>query len=501
MSLVHPRPVAPAPGPPAAPRPRWARLSVVAGALLLPVAVALAVVAPDAGLLVAAALLGGSLAYAGAALVVARPWLAPWLVVALFAFTGELRLRVSPLVGVAKDATLAVLVLAAVIHVHRHRRLLHRLVPLAFPLVSLGVLVGLYVLDPGGSHGSPWLFGTRLLLSVLALLVLGVLSLDPARTLTHLVRAMLVVLPFEAVFSWVQHAAGVDSLVYQWGYQFGAQVRNTSSGGLRTSGTFEDPFQLAALAVVGLAVGLFLTRGWRTGVLLVSAVAVLASTSVRTAMLQAGVLLVIHIVRKGLGRQALLLATVGLVAAVAVLSTVTSSAQPGAPERPLLLTLNGRSTAWSLAVVDWRSLAYGNGVGDRGIGSTRTTTTVSDAPAYSADGAAVDVYAGNSAFLDSSFAQVLSDVGLLGLLAMLLGFGGLALCLLRQVRGDPSNDPAWAGLAILATAAVDWVGRSSLASFTTGYITMFVTGILVAGALQWRTTAPRPTLEAHHVRP
>jgi hypothetical protein len=295
------------------------------------------------------------------------------------------------------------------------------------------------------------------------------------------VRAMTVLLPAEAAFGWLQQAVGAQALVYQWGYEYGAQVRSTSGGGLRVSGTFEDPFQLAALAVLGIALGIFAARSRRQAVVLIaSGLAVIAATSVRTALVQVALLLVVHAVRRGWGRQAAALGLVAAITGVLVLATTTSSVTPGAPEQPLLFTLNGRSTSWALAVDGVESLFIGNGVGALGIGSTRTTTGLTTSPSY--DGSAPAAYfAGNPAFLDSSYAQVQSDVGLVGSTAFLLALGAMALVLVRRCR-DPRNNAAWAASGVLTVSLVDWVGRSSLASYTTGFLTLYVLGVLLGAS-------------------
>jgi hypothetical protein len=416
-----------------------------------------------------------------ALLLVRRPQLAPWGAVVVFATSAELKLRVSSTVGVLKDAYVLLLVVLVVSLVLRRPATLHRLRPLALPLAALGVLVAMYLLDPAGSHDTSWLFGTRLLLEVLVLLLVGLL-LDPHRSLGHLVGAFAVVVPFEAVFAWVQQAAGIQALVYDWGYEFGAQVRTTSSGGLRVSGTFEDPFQLAALAVLGLALALFVAprrQGWLLGV---SSVAVLAATEVRTAYLQVAVLLVVWGVRRGWGRSAAVLGMVGAIFGLLLLATTTSSVSPGAPEEPLLFTLNGRFDSWGLAVDGADSLVIGNGVGARGIGSTRTSTSVASAPAY--DGAAPEAYfAGDPAFLDSSYAQVQSDVGVVGSAALVLALVGLTGHLARLCR-TTRDGAAWAASAVLAITLLDWVGRASLASYTTGFLTLYILGVLIGATTQ-----------------
>jgi hypothetical protein len=460
---------------------------VGAGLLVTAAAGALVLLVPGSGALLGLGLLVGAVPLGAAAVqLYRRPELAPWGALLIFATSAELRLRVHPAIGLLKDAYVVVLLGLVVLYALRRPSTLHHLRTLAFPIAAIGVLVGLYLLDPAGAHGTSWLFGTRLLVEVLALLFIGLL-LAPRDSLRHVVGAFSVIVPFEAAFAWLQQAAGPERLVYQWGYEYGAQVRSTSGGGLRVSGTFEDPFQLATLAVIALALGLFAAATRRqAAVLIASGLAVLAATSVRTAFVQVALLLVVYAVRRGWGRQAAALGTLAAVTGILVLATTTASVTPGGPEKPLLFTLNGRSSSWVLAIDGWQSLVMGNGVGARGIGSTRTDTGVSAPPSY--DGAAPTAYfAGNPAFLDSSYAQVQSDVGLAGSAALALALGGLAVAVVRRCR-DPRDGAAWAACAVLAVSLVDWVGRSSLASYTTGFLTLYVLGVLI-GASQRKEDA------------
>lgn len=469
--------------------PRWAPAFLALGGIVPLLGLAAAWASPQGALLLVAALAVAVLGIAALLLLVRRPWLAPWLVVPVFSLSGELRLRVSPQVGLAKDGILLLLVAVTTVIVWNNRSAVaRRLRSYAAPLGALAVLVALYLGDAAGAHRTPWLFGTRLLLSVLALLVIGMVAMEPLRWVRALVGALAVVLPVEALFAWAQQAAGIDRLVYRWGYAYGSQVRVTSDGGLRTSGTFEDPFQLAALAIIGLAVALFVARG-RVAVLIgLSSVLVLGAASVRTTWIQAAILILCLVIKRGFWKQAAVAGIVVGAAGLLVLATTTTSIRPGAPEEPLLLTLNGRSVAWANAVTGWGSLAYGNGVGALGIGSTRDSTTVSAAPAYDPNSAPEALFAGDPAFLDSAYAQVLSDVGVVGVAALAAGFGGLSLAAYRRLRAHPGNGAAWAAGGLLVVSAVDWVGRASLASFSTGYLTMFVIGVLVAAM----GTGPHP---------
>lgn len=464
-------------------RPAGLLPAVVACLAAAVLAAGLVVLRPTDGVPLGAAVLVGGLVLVGSVVLLDRlPQIAPWVAVLLFSSSAELKLRVSPLIGATKDGYVILLVGVALAHALRRPSAVRRLRSLAFAGAALAVLVGLYVVNPGGAHGVSWIAGCRLLLEVLALLLVG-LVLAPEKALRHLVAAMTVLLPIEAVLAWTQQMAGLQSLVYQWGYAYGAQVRISSGGSLRTSGTFEDPFQLAALGVLGLALALFVASRWQAALLVPAAIAILGATSVRTALIQTGVLVVVWAVRRGWWRPAAALAAVAVVAGVLTLATTTSVVHPGAPEEPLLFSLNGRSTAWTQAVDGWESLVAGNGVGARGTGST-STGSVGAAPAYSPGAAPIAAYAGSSAFLDSSYAQIQSDVGIVGTAALLTALGALGVCVVRGCRISGDGAP-WAAGGVLLVSLVDWVGRSSLASYTTGFLTLYTLGVLLgAGSIR-----------------
>lgn len=481
-----------------APRRSWSDWCLVVGLLLLPLSVA--VVAWRPGLLpwVLAAPLAAATGVVAVLVVTRHPGAGVGGAVVVFALSGELQLRLGPLVGPLKDGVLVVLVAAAGATLLRRRSVSPGLRRLVVPATLLTVLALLYLADPAGDHGVSWLFGTRLLLSGLLLGAAGVLLADRG-TVRALVGVLAVVMPLEAALAWWQRSLGWEQLVYGWGYQFGAQVRLGTGGGLRTSGTFQDPFQLAALAVVTLTVGIFLATGPLRVLLCLAAVTAMVATDVRTAVLQSGLVLVVWAISRGLWRQAAVVAAVGLAAATLVLGTTTSSVVPGGVERPLLLTLNGRLIAWSNAVSSVDSVLVGNGVGDRGTGSTRTSARAEDAPRYDEETEPVPLYAGNEAFLDSAYAQVLSDVGIVGVLALTGAGVSTATILVRRARApergraaglgavrapDPAAACAWTAVALLLAAAVDWVGRASLASFSTGYLTLLVLGALTGAAVR-----------------
>ncbi|MGY1796397.1 hypothetical protein ACI796_20705 [Geodermatophilus sp. SYSU D00525] len=427
-------------------------------------------------------------------LLACRPWLAPWAVVFLFGTTAELRLRLSDTFGVAKDALVVLLLAVTVAAVLRGRTsLAARLPPLSvgFPLT---VLLALYLLDLGGDHGGGWLFGTRLLVEPLLLLVVGLTTPRPDAALRHLVRAMTVFLLAQAVLAWIQQAVGPDALVYQWGYAFGSQVRLTSGGGLRSPGTFEESFSLAAFAVLGACLALTVASRRQAVVLWISVAAILGATQVRTAVLQLAVLAILVLLRQGKIRAAVV-GVVGAVSGAVLVAGVylVSATVPGGPVRPLLFTLNGRFDAWAVAYQDVSTLVRGNGVGVLGAGSTRAEAgLVSAAPAYDPDRESTAFFAGDPSFLDSSWAQVLSDVGLVGVIALLCAVVAYTVWLSEPARRGSAA--AWLSLAVLAVSVVDWVSRTTLGSYPTGFMTFYLLGVATGAALtvgRERTRLPR----------
>lgn len=414
----------------------------------------------------------------GVALLARLPWLTPWAVLPLFCTTAELQLRVTSSAGASKDALTMGLVLLASLHLVRSREVRRRVLDLWVPVTFLAIVVALYLVNPVGSPLLGWVFGARLFIQAVLLLIIGLSAPQPARTARHMVLALAVMTAAEAVFAAAQQLAGPQALVYQWGYAYGSQVRQTSGGGLRVSGTFNDPFQLMALAVVAAVAGVFLARGRVRWTLLLSAVVITWATSVRTALVQIALILLMAAWRRG-WRALTVAACLAAAGAGLFVGLTTSTAEyPGAVRKPLLLGLNGRTTAWSLAVKGPSSLLLGNGVGAVGTGSTRGAEgLITSASKYNPKAESKAQFAGSNAFLDSSYLQVQSDTGVAGLVAFVGFVVSLAGWLVRRL---PQGAAPWAALALLLTCAVDWVGRASFASYTTGFLTMYVLGVWVA---------------------
>jgi hypothetical protein len=169
---------------------------------------------------------------------------------------------------------------------------------------------------------------------------------------------------------------------------------------------------------------------------------------------------------------------------------IVSATVPGGPVRPLLFTLNGRFDAWAVAYQGLSTLVRGNGVGALGAGSTRAEAgLVSQAPEYDPNKESEALFAGNSAFIDSSWGQVLSDVGLVGVAALLAWVIAYCWWLWRPAR--EGSGPAWLVLAVLAVSVVDWLSRTTLGSYPTGFTTLYLLGLATGAALAVRPDRPR----------
>jgi hypothetical protein len=113
-------------------------------------------------------------------------------------------------------------------------------------------------------------------------------------------------------------------------------------------------------------------------------------------------------------------------------------------------------------------------------------------PRYDPEKESEALFAGNPAFIDSSWGQVLSDVGLPGVLALLLWVVAYVWWLWKPAAaGVPA---AWLVLSVFAVSVLDWVSRTTLGSYPTGFTTLYVIG-LGTGALMVGRLRPLGVLE------
>jgi FtsH-binding integral membrane protein len=79
---------------------------------------------------------------------------------------------------------------------------------------------------------------------------------------------------------------------------------------------------------------------------------------------------------------------------------------------------------------------------------------------------------------------VLSDVGLIGVVALLAWVVAYCWWLWRPARDG--SGPAWLVLAVLAVSVVDWLSRTTLGSYPTGFTTLYLLGLATAATLAVR---------------
>lgn len=412
------------------------------------------------------------------AVLVVKPYLLAPLVVVGFALQPALKFQVSSSVGPAKDAVIVAGALAAGLAVLRRGRVAGDRLVL---LLVLGFL-SIYVLNPAGRHGAGWGFVTRLVFEGLVLLLVGYLSTNASRTWRWGARSAIVVGVAESVIGVVQQAIGLKTLVVQYGYAYGEQVRATSGGQLRSFGTLDDPFNYAAIVILGLVCALHVVENARLrwGLVAVMVVGVLVSFD-RTAVVLVAALLLLELGRKH-SASAICLALAMAVGGLALVVDRSPAAPPSvtavdnpAANNTFLLSLNGRTSTWLQVFRGPGDVLFGRGAGEIGAGAGRAGQQGVAAVAHYQPGVAPPIATNvGLTSLDSTYFETLADAGVVGLLVLLL-LGARVLSLLRagqHVRGAPAS----AARGIFLLLAADGVTRTSLFAFPFGFIAMFLLG-------------------------
>jgi hypothetical protein len=404
-----------------------------------------------------------------------------------------LRYFVSPEFGPAKDALVAAACVAAVIH---------RLVPGrrrgpmdAWLAAGVLVLLVLYAVNPAGPHGDAWFHGARLVIEAFGLFLAAQALPQPERTWRWTVGALIAACAATALYGLAQQGLGYVRLVEDWGYTYGIQVRETASGQLRSFGTLEDPFSYALVLGLGLAA---VAVAWRSGwVALCGAIMLLGITAsfVRTAVaLVAGVLLV-GLVRVRRTAVALGVATALMLGALTVLVAVPqASPVPGGGAADFVLTLNGRTLAWTSLMPSTGSWIVGRGVGDVGSGASRATADSETLAGRAAPILTTEEFKRRN--VDSSYFATIADVGLLGLAVLLGVIGRTAVLAVRAARHG--SRPGWLAIGAGVVVLLDSATRSSLTSMPAGYIALWVIGISLAAAQSERLRARAASPPVHH---
>jgi hypothetical protein len=367
-----------------------------------------------------------------------RPELAGVVVIAGFALQPALKFFVSAYFGPAKDGVVILVVAAFLSRMPaRRRELLGRdVVTAAF----VSALLVLYLLNPAGSHDSAWSAETRLVIESFLLFGIGLAEPDAAGTARVAVSTLVFVGCGEAIYGLFQQAVGYAWLITHLGYTYGDQVRQSSTGNLRSFGTFDDAFSFGCfelLALVGSMRGRAmggLSRRWIIPVLLSLGVIV---SFVRTdwAILAAlGVVALCRSVRRSAWVGLLGAGGVSALILVGVLSTTHVAASGTAGSESFIFSLNGRTLVWDKIVPTPSALFAGDGVGTFGSGLARAQlgSGIVQDPHYKAGQVVASSSVGAITSVDSSYFATLADVGLPGLL-LLLG--------VPTLQDLPASDP------------------------------------------------------------
>lgn len=395
------------------------------------------------------------------------------LMIPLFAFIPAAKVFVSPAIGPLKDiVALAAIVAAVAVLVlersqGRTRPALDRWV-----LLSVGLLLGLYVVNVGGGHGLAWAQGLRLMAEPFLLLIVGLTLDKPARTLRFAGVSLILTAAVAAGYGLVQQAVGKWALV-GWGYSFTSQVRSYN-GHLRSFGTFDDPFAYAAFILFGLAALIFLRRRGTVPLALLSLFLLgLAVSYVRTAALIVVALGGLWLARKGFGPSSLLVIAAAAAAMGAVLVTAAGATQTQTyATGSTTLTLNGRTSAWKAALGRPSEWPFGRGVGAVGTAAYRTSYTLVPGPNVKPTSRAVD----------SGYLATITDVGLFGVAVLLALFGRLIVLSYDGIKRG--RDAAWFAAAMLIVLMLDAVTRSSFTGFPTAFLGLLLVGVALAAATE-----------------
>lgn len=412
--------------------------------------------------------------------------LAPLIVVG-FSVQPYLKFNISTFFGPAKDAVVVLGVVGTAAGVVLHRK---RFSPDRRLVVLLAGFLLVYLVNPGGGHGAGWAFMTRLVVEGLLLFLVGYGSADgPASWRWAAGSAVAVGLLETAVGVWQQHV-GLKALVEQYGYAYGQQVRATSGGQLRSFGTLDDPFNYAAIVLLGLvcAQHVLARPAMRRLVTACLAVGVFVSFD-RTAFVLVALFVLLQLGRRHRA-SAICLGLALAVAGVAVLATrppdgrptVVAVDDPSVPNT-FLLSLNGRTTTWFQVVRNPSDLFFGRGTGAIGAGAARAGQPgVASVQRYQPGVAPPVARNIGLTSLDSSYVQTLADVGLAGLL-VLLALLARTVALLRgrsRSSGRVTTATLWVVLLLLA----DGVTRTSLFAFPFGFMALYMIGCGLAQARQ-----------------
>ena len=447
-------------------------LLLYVGGGMLTAIVALAAMETN-GPLVVTALAGVTLFLATAICFVVAPHVAVAGTIALFAFLPAIRTLAVPPIGPIKDLiTVAAGVAAAILAAQAIEKGKVWLDPRLG--LAIAALLALYVVNLGGLLGGTafdlgWMHGVRLVAEPLILLLVGFAAGD-RRTLRWAMGSLAITATVVALVGFYQQLIGPGALVGM-GYEYDTQVR-TIGGRLRSFGTLDEPFAYAAFLLFGLCAALFWFRRSRLAVAFGCTMALgLVTSQVRSAAIVSVALFGIWLARRRL------VVVAGFILAGAVIMAATFLVVlPGATQtetkrtsESTYLTVNGRTEAWRIVLSEPSTLPLGKGVGIVGTAAERAE-----------QGAQVGITERNTTAVDSGYFAAVADVGIAGLVLILVILGRLAQLAVRAA-GDGQRE-GWLAIALLVTLSFDAVTRSSFTAFPTAFLGFLLVGLALAVA-------------------
>ena len=186
---------------------------------------------------------------------IAYPHLAVAATIPLFAFVPALKALVWSEIGPLKDfVVLAAVAAALILYLFNRRR------PDGWVLTLVLLLLGLYVINPGGAHNLAWAQGVRLIGEPLLLLLVGLTLPQPQRTFRFAMAALVITTCLVAAYGILQQIVGPETLA-SWGYSFESQIR-IAYGHLRSFGTLDRGIRLCLAACIRHCRRLLLGAAW-----------------------------------------------------------------------------------------------------------------------------------------------------------------------------------------------------------------------------------------------
>jgi O-antigen ligase len=200
----------------------------------------------------------------------------------------------------------------------------------------------------------------------------------------------------------------------------------------------------------------------------------LVASYVRTAFVVALALVGLALARRGKPVGAMFVLVGATVAAVIVL--VVASEQPQqqavAINPTTYLTLNGRTQLWKERIGNPQDWPLGQGVGVTGTAASRARASLSGKQPIGA--------AFKSTSVDSGYLTLISDVGIIGLVAF-LAILGRSVVLARRAIAARIED-GWIVIAVVAVFAIDGLSREAFTAYPGAYLSWLLVGLGLAAA-------------------